>query len=122
LPSPLGRDLLVPPLHAQDSQGQCIDTLFGFDGASTKSFFVEGSDFGKARLLGSAGRLIKFGEVFEVAAIRRGDTLSFKVNGQEIYSGKYRLPEPCPIGLRPWRATLRIYDFSAAGSLFPVRD
>ena len=93
------------------------DNLFGFDGATTKNFFIEGSEFGNTRLLENAEPLIKSDEVFEVTVTRDGDTLTFIVNDKTIHSGQYQLPEPCMVGLRPWRATLRIHEFSASGSL-----
>jgi len=95
--------------------------LFGFDGAKSKNFFVEGRQFGKSRSLGNAAKLIKAGKIFEVTANRRGDVITFAVNGQEIHSGTYQLPEPCAMGLRPWRGTLRIHNFSARGNLVPSR-
>ncbi len=94
---------------------------FGFDGHG-KKFFVEGPAFGRTRLLGDAGKVIVPGKPFDVEVARKGTTLSFHIDGKEIHSAPYRLAPVCAIGFRPWRATMRLYDFSVSGNLTPVTE
>lgn len=94
---------------------------FGFDGAG-KKFFVEGPALGQTRPLGGSRAFITPGKPFEVQVVRRGETLSFRIDGNEVHTGNYKLPPVCAIGLRPWRATMRLSDFSASGDLTPVTE
>jgi hypothetical protein len=94
---------------------------FGFDGRG-KKFFVEGPAFGPTRLLSDAGKVITPGKPFDVEVTRKGKRLSFHINGKEIYSASYRLAPVCAVGFRPWRATMRLYDFSANGSMTSVTE
>jgi len=94
---------------------------FGFDG-SGKKLFVEGPALGLTRLLADSQKFITSGKPFEVEVVRKGTTLTFRIDGKEVHSGQYKLAPVCAIGLRPWRATMRIHDFSADGDLVPVTD
>lgn len=94
---------------------------FGFDGHG-KKFFVEGPAFGLTRLLGDAGKVVAPGKPFDVEVTRKGTTLSFHIDGKEIHSAPYRLAPVCAIGFRPWRATMRLYDFSVSGTMTPVTE
>ncbi len=92
---------------------------FGFDGSGGK-LFVEGPAFGRTRLLGDGGKVITPGKPFDVELTRKGTTLSFRIDGREIHSGSYGLAPVSAIGLRPWRATMRLHDFSASGNMRPA--
>ncbi len=94
---------------------------FGFDGRG-KRIFVEGPAFGPTRLLGDAGKFIAPGKPFDVELARKGTMLSFRIDGSEIHGARYKLAPVCAIGLRPSRATMRIYDFSARGKMTPVTE
>ncbi len=94
---------------------------FGFDGHG-KKLFVEGPALGRTQLLGDAGGVITPGEPFDAEVARKGSTLTFRIDGKEIHTGQYRLASVCAIGLRPWRATMRVCNFSANGHLTPVSD
>jgi len=94
---------------------------FGFDGQGEK-LFVEGPALGQTRLLADSQEFITPGKPFDVEVVRRGETLSFRVDGNEVLTGKYELPPVCAIGLRPWRGTMRLHDFAASGNLTPVTD
>lgn len=89
---------------------------FGFDGSGTK-LFIEGPAFGPTRMLGDAGKFITPGKTFDVEVMRKGTTLSLLIDGKEIHTGKYKLSPVCAIALRPHRATMRLYDFSANGKM-----
>jgi len=94
---------------------------FGFDGHGRK-FFVEGPAFGRTRLLGDAGEVIRAGKPFDVEVARKGTRLSFRIDGKEIHSAAYRLAPVCTIALRPWRATMRLHEFSASGKMTPLTE
>jgi hypothetical protein len=89
---------------------------FGFDG-SGKKLFIEGPAFGPTRMLGDAGKFITPGKSFDVEVIRKGTTLSLLIDGEIIHSGDDKLDQVCSIALRPHRATMRLYDFSANGNM-----
>jgi len=94
---------------------------FGFDG-SGKTLFVEGPAFGPTRLLGDARKFITAGKPFEVEVACKGSALTFRIDGKEVHTGQYKLDAVSAIGFRPWRATMRLYDFSAGGNLTPLTD
>ena len=94
---------------------------FGFDGRG-KKFFVEGPALGQTRLLGDAGKVIAPGKPFEIEVTRKNTTLSFRIDGKEVHTAKYTLAPVCAIGFRPWRATMRLYDFSASGDMTPLTE
>lgn len=94
---------------------------FGFDGYGEK-LFIEGPAFGQTRMLGDARKFITPGKPFDVEVVRKGTTLSFRIDGKEIHSGAYKLDSVCVIGFRPQRSTMRLYDFSVSGTLTPVTE
>ena len=94
---------------------------FGFDG-SDKKFFIEGMEFGQTRVLGDAEPFISAGKPFDVEVTRKGTAFSFRVDGQEVHQGTYQLGPVSAIGFRPWRATMRVREFSAEGDLLPLTD
>jgi len=94
---------------------------FGFDG-SGKRVFVEGPAVGPTRLLGDAGKHITPGKPFNVEVARKGTTFTFRIDGEEVHKGQYKLAPVCAIGLRPWRATMGVHSFSAVGDLVPLTE
>lgn len=63
--------------------------------------------------------LVKDGQVFDFEVERRGDHLSFRIDGQGVYETKiYRGGGALEdFGFEPGRGTIHIYDWSARGSL-----
>ena len=94
---------------------------FGFDGRGRK-FFIEGPALGPTRSLGDAAKLITPGKPFDVEVARKGKALAFRIDGKEIHAGTYNLAPLCAIALRPWRATMWLYTFSASGTTTPVTE
>ena len=94
---------------------------FGFDGRGRK-LFIEGLAFGHTRLLEDAGKFITPGKPFDVEVAREAATLAFRIDGKEVHRGTYKLEAIPAVALRPWRATMRVYDFSADGKLKAVTD
>ena len=89
---------------------------FGFDGAGNR-LFVEGRLFGHTTFIGNAADYITPGEPFDFEAVREGNTLAFAIDGQEVYRKDVGDGPLGSIALRPWRATMRVFDFGASGSL-----
>ena len=92
---------------------------FGFDGGS-KRLFVEGPRFGRTRSVGRAEDFLQPGEPFEFEAARVGRRLTFRIDGKEAWSTSLRAEGDERLRLRPWRASMRVYDFSASGALRSV--
>lgn len=92
---------------------------FGFDARSGK-LFVEGAQLGKTRSVGDSADLIAPGKPFDVEVTRQGSVLTFGIGSKELHKGEYRLDAPLAVALRPWRATMRVTDFSASGNLVAV--
>ena len=89
---------------------------FGFDGRSGK-LFVEGAALGSTRSVGDTAEFIAPGRPFDVEVVRQGNTVTFYIDGKEVHHGEYQLDAPLAVALRPWRATMAVYGFSASGNL-----
>ena len=93
------------------------DNHFGFDAdrPGMHRFFVEGPQFGGApRFLPS---LISAGKPFDFDVIRKDKMLTFLIDGKQVWQTEYAKGAVLRFGLRPWRATMRVYEFSASGNL-----
>jgi len=90
---------------------------FGFDGGGNQGMFVSGPLFGDLRFLGPFTDFLRDGEPFDLEVIREGTRLRFLIDGKEAYAWSDTRAEFGTIALRPWRATMRVYDFSASGRL-----
>ncbi len=87
----------------------------GFDGAGGKPF-LSGGMFGH-EIRSFDQPWIVDGEPFTLTIRRQGRRTTFAIDGKEIVgvdtgSGRFGA-----IGLRPWRSTMRVYDFRVEGQL-----
>ncbi len=89
---------------------------FGFEGAHGR-MFVQGPHFGKSRPIAKPQDFITAGQPFQLQVTRRGRELTFLIDAKEVWTTRYEPEQIRMIGLRPWRATMRIYDFAASGNL-----
>lgn len=89
---------------------------FGFEG-SHRRMFVQGPNIGAGLTIGEPEDFITPGKPFDLLVTRIGDTYAFQIDGKQVWSTNYSVKEITSIGLRPWRATMRIYDFSIEGNL-----
>ena len=89
---------------------------FGFEGAHGW-MFVNGPQFGKSRTIGDPMDFIEPGKPFDLDVERKGKTLVYRIDGREVWRTSYPKRGVRYFGLRPWRATMRVYSFSAAGNL-----
>jgi hypothetical protein len=96
-----------------------IDTRdhFGFDGAGEVGMFVSGPMFGKLKTIGHHADFIQEAKPFDLEILRKDQELRVRIDDKEVYQCRDRRDKFGTIALRPWRATMRVYEFSASGSL-----
>lgn len=94
---------------------------FGFDGRGEK-LFIEGPDLGSTRLLGPSSEHIRPGQPVQAEVIRRGGNLTFRLAGESILSVPFKTGFVGLVGVRPWRGTMRVFDFTASGNLIEDRN
>ena len=88
---------------------------FGFDTGQGK-MFVQGPLLGgRTRDVPKAKGTIKPGEPFLFEVVRKDKTLTFRIDGVDLHEEPYTKVWFGPFGLRPWRSTMRVFDFSAEG-------
>ena len=87
---------------------------FGFD-SRTGQMFAEGGPFGKTRSVGKIADFIKPGVPFTAGAIYEKDQIVLSIDGKEVLRQKMGGGFPGSLALRPWRSTMRVYEFEAAG-------
>jgi len=88
----------------------------GFDGRDGCPF-VEGPVFGgTTRLLRTPVDPIRAGTMFTVDVSRNAGVLTIRLNGDTLYEAPDRRPRFGLVGLRPWRAALRVHEFTVSGS------
>lgn len=89
---------------------------FGFEGAS-ETIFVSGPLFGSLKFIGDPDDFFKRDDWFEVKVIGNGKTIRFLLNDREVIS----VDDPGTgfdlIGLRPWRSTMQVANWTASGNL-----
>ena len=90
---------------------------FGFDGGGGQGMFVSGPVFGKLRFIGKWPDFLTEGKPFDLEVIRKGTKLTFLIDGKQASTWTDRRKRFGAIALRPWRATMRVYSFSATGTL-----
>lgn len=90
---------------------------YGFDGGGKQGMFVSGPSFGKLKFIEPFSDFIEEARPFELEVIREGPQLRVLIDGKEAHRCTDRRARFGSIALRPWRATMRVYEFSATGSL-----
>lgn len=90
---------------------------FGLEGAAGR-MFTSGPVFKSAKLNRPPPASIRDGQPFDLVITRARGELTVTIAGEEIL----RVADPRnafgPVALRPWRSTMRVYDFSATASSF----
>jgi BNR repeat protein len=96
-----------------------IDTRdhLGFDGGGKQGMFVSGPLLGKLKFIGPYSDFIEEAKPFELEVVREGTQLQVLIDGKPVHECTDRRDKFGTIALRPWRATMRVYDFSASGNL-----
>ncbi len=91
---------------------------FGFEGGAGQ-MFVEGPFFGAsgAKYVGPNTGIVTQGKPLRLEVVRRGTELTIAIDGRQVYRGQFTEGPVGRVGFRPWRATMRIFDFAATGQL-----
>ena len=92
------------------------DQFYGFEGADGK-VFTGGGVLAKAKLRGQPPA-VSDGRVFELVVTRAGGRMRLAIDGKELFNVSDRRSTFGPVALRPWRSTMRVYDFSMKAGLF----
>lgn len=92
------------------------DSHFGFEGGHG-SVFTEGSLLGRSNL---GQPVVREGQPFVFEADRADDSLRFRIDGREVHQVKIAPDAVIRVGLRPWRSTMRVTEFTARGNLLPL--
>ncbi len=93
---------------------------FGFDGAHG-SMFVSGGLFGGLQSVGQYGDYLTPGNPFDLEVVRTGGRISFAIDGKRVYEQADPRAVFGTVGLRPWRATMRVHQFEAEGQPIEAR-
>ena len=89
---------------------------FGFDGGGGR-LFVQGPFFcARTRHLAKSADFIQPGRPFLFEMIRRDRTVRCLIDGKTVHTLTSN-DELGTLAIRPWRSTMRVYDFSASGDL-----
>ena len=102
--------LSLAELNATAASFDFAGNRFGFDGNSNR-FFTEGVDWGGPQFHGNAGDHITPGQIFDLDVVRNGADISFSINGTTIVTRTLNSGSLANVGFRPWRNTIRLYDF-----------
>ena len=101
---------------------------FGFDSNSEdpefqKRLFIYTPKLDSVIYLEKASTLIAPNEPFDFEVIRKNEILSFFINNTKIteqFAKNFSQPFKGAIGFRPWRNTMRIYDWSIDGDFSDI--
>jgi len=88
---------------------------FGFEGGN-KRMFLQGPLFSGVKIDRDAPESIRDGKTFLFSALRKGEHLTFKINDEVILVVTDKRSQFGAVALRPWRSTMRVYDFSILGN------
>lgn len=112
--------LSVEPLDKTGASFELGSAQFGFDGPTNGQLWIkDGTPDAKNKCLGKADKFITSGKPFDFEAARKGDRLRITIDGKEVYAGPFTSGVLGKVGFRPWRSSMRVYDFSANGNLEP---
>ncbi len=89
------------------------ESHFGFEGRGGE-MFTEGPIFGQKNLGKS---VVTEGQTFEFAARRQGGRLIVEIDGARVHETPVDPQLELTVGFRPWRSTMRLIEFTAAGTL-----
>jgi sialidase-1 len=85
---------------------------FGFDAGAGQRLFTEGTVWGGPQYYGQARDYITANQPFNFSVMRRGVDISFAINGSAIVTKALNSGSLNDVGFRPWRNTMRLFDFS----------
>ena len=89
---------------------------FGFEGKHRR-MYVQGPNFPDGKMIAKPEDFITPERPFDLLISRRNNSLTFYIDSKNVWSTPYDVEEIKSVGLRPWRARMRIYEFSISGNL-----
>ena len=93
------------------------ESHFGFEGAHGR-MFIEGRLFGnRTTSLTESQGVIEEGKPLLFEAARVGKELTIAINGRQVLRAQVGSGPLGRVGFRPWRSTMRLYEFAASGQL-----
>jgi len=90
------------------------EQLFGFDGNPEKPYFYEGPN--RPSQTFAAPSVPPANRLFHLRVTGKDGTAKIAVDGREVATVTYDVTKPLAFGLRPYRNTLRIKNFSVTGA------
>ena len=90
------------------------ENKFGFEGRHRR-IYVQGPDFPDGQTIGKPEDFIMPGRPFDLLVSRRNNNLTFYIDSKKVWDTSFDVKEINSVGLRPWRAMMRSYDFSIDG-------
>lgn len=103
--------------HTAASVQLARNNTFGFDGQDRK-LFVSGPLFGPGtQFLQPASDFLTPGQPFDLDITREKGQFTIAINGKVVWSKPDSRQEFGAVALRPWRATMRVYEFTVEGTM-----
>ncbi|MBN2294828.1 MAG: exo-alpha-sialidase [Pirellulales bacterium] len=91
------------------------DGYFCFNGPPNQQVVVAGSLLGKPRLLGPSEKFIPQSAWFDFEVIRKGDQITYLVDGKKVHGCKAHAGKVGRVGFAPTGSVIQISDFSVIG-------
>lgn len=92
------------------------ENKFGFEGKHRR-MYVQGPNFPDGKTIAKPEDFMTPERPFDLLVSRRNNSLTFYIDSKKVWSTPFDLEEIKSVGLRPWRAKMRIYEFSIGGNL-----
>ncbi|MCA9265310.1 MAG: exo-alpha-sialidase [Planctomycetales bacterium] len=108
--------LSISRLRRSAASFEINGSRLGFEGGSGE-MFTEGDLLGRQSL---GKPVIAADEPFTLVASRRDDTLRIEVGDQTVVTANLPSSSTVKVGLRPWRSTMWVAQFTASGHLIPA--
>ena len=125
---PEGRDVEVRVRMAVDGLAKSAaslklgDQMLGFEGAGG-TMFSNGGVLARAKLGGrEPPAALRDGRIFELRVARTGGRLRVSIDGTELFDVPDGRRKFGAVALRPWRGTMRVYEFSLKAERFTSVD
>ncbi|MBT7304326.1 MAG: exo-alpha-sialidase [Victivallales bacterium] len=90
---------------------------FGFDGSENRIFIAGPAFSRRTRFLQPATDYLTPGKPFDLDIIRKGGMLRVTINGKLVFERPDTRQTFGTVALRPWRATMRVHEFTVSGNL-----
>ena len=89
---------------------------FGFEGKHGR-MYVQGPNFPDGQTIAKPEDFITPDRPFDLLVSRRNNNLTFYIDSKKVWDTPFDVEKIKSVGLRPWRARMRVYEFSIDGNL-----